>query len=319
MSTPTIPSPTDYYLNHPLYTPLPVNYSTYQDILRIEFFEGTLDAYCPHCHNNTIFSTVTINAPYLQHPRDKALRAKGLDAMLASQYEHADTGIVAYFPQLIEPHPSKNTSFKNFDDIHTYATQDRMFTRTFTCSRETSHTMIVISHIQGSRLAKIGQHPSLRDIHTPHIRKYQPLLGEKYDELATALTLGTHNIGIGAFIYLRRVFEHLIEEAHTEANTRSSWTEEREQEYQDGRVEERVKLLEDFLPPFLVTERKMYGILSKGVHELTEDECMSYFATLRQSIELILEMTLATKEAQNKEKQLKDALSSITRDLKRDS
>jgi len=33
----------------------------------------------------------------------------------------------------------------------------------------------------------------------------------------------------------------------------------------------------------------MYGILNKGVHDLTEEECLEYFPVLRNGIELILD------------------------------
>ena len=47
------------------------------------------------------------------------------------------------------------------------------------------------------------------------IKKYRKILGkEKYGEFGRAVGLYTHGIGIGSYVYLRRIFENLIEEAH---------------------------------------------------------------------------------------------------------
>jgi len=48
-------------------------------------------------------------------------------------------------------------------------------------------------------------------------------------------------------------------------------------------------LLKAELPEFLVENRKLYGILSKGIHSLTEEECLEYFDVVKAGIELILD------------------------------
>jgi hypothetical protein len=42
------------------------------------------------------------------------------------------------------------------------------------------------------------------------------------------------------------------------------------------------------LPDFLVQNKKVYTILSKGIHELEEDECLKAFEMLKQAIFIIL-------------------------------
>ena len=58
--------------------------------------------------------------------------------------------------------------------------------------------------------------------------------------------------------------------------------------------------LQSRLPLFLVENRALYSILSKGVHELSEDVCMKYFEVVRTAIELILDERLAQREKQAK-------------------
>lgn len=48
-------------------------------------------------------------------------------------------------------------------------------------------------------------------------------------------------------------------------------------------------MLRGHLPEFMAEHPELYSILSKGVHELTEEECARELPMLRQAIELIME------------------------------
>lgn len=52
----------------------------------------------------------------------------------------------------------------------------------------------------------------------------------------------------------------------------------------------------------------MYSLLSKGVHELSEEDCLAHFDTLRIGIELILDEKLDRKERERKFQDAKVAL-----------
>ena len=75
-------------------------------------------------------------------------------------------------------------------------------------------------------------------------------------------------------------------------------------------------MLSGYLPDFLVENYSIYGILSKGIHELSEEDCKSYFSILRESIELILEEKLEALQKEQKKKSIKQALSKIAGDIK---
>lgn len=105
-------------------------------------------------------------------------------------------------------------------------------------------------------------------------------------ELNTAYGLASHGVGVGSFIYLRRVFELLVEEARQLASNEEGWDQKL---FIESRMKERITLLSMHLPSFLVENAGMYSILSKGVHELTEEECLNYFPAMKAGIELILD------------------------------
>ena len=66
------------------------------------------------------------------------------------------------------------------------------------------------------------------------------------------------------------------------------------------------------LPEFLVKNSNIYGIVSKGVHELEEQECLEHFNVVEKSIEAILNQELESLEKEATNKELSSALNSIT-------
>lgn len=135
-------------------------------------------------------------------------------------------------------------------------------------------------------LIKVGQYPSRADLDIGLLGTFtNGIKGQYRKEFSKAVGLRAHGIGIGSFVYLRRVFEYLIEESHVIARGQPEWNEDH---YQRSKVLERIKILKNFLPLRLVETSEMYGILSKGVHELNDDECLDYFDLIKGGIEFIL-------------------------------
>lgn len=82
------------------------------------------------------------------------------------------------------------------------------------------------------------------------------------------------------------------------------------------RVEDKIKLLSDYLPKPLVENKAVYGIISKGIHELEEDECMRYFPVVEQLIKMCLDEHIAEKKKKADEEELRKQLSAITNEIK---
>ena len=161
------------------------------------------------------------------------------------------------------------------------------------CSRVEEHKMQQIVYFSNIELFKIGQYPSIAEISQPELKKYRAVLTkEKYTELNRGVGLISHGVGIGSFVYLRRIFEDLIEEAHLKLSVNEGWDD---QVYTKSRMNEKIDLLKSELPNFLVQNRGLYSILSKGIHELSENECKEYFPTVKLGIELILDEKLEAK------------------------
>jgi hypothetical protein len=127
-------------------------------------------------------------------------------------------------------------------------------------------------------------------------------------ELGRAVGLRAHGVGIGSFVYLRRIFEKLLEEAHGEAKKEVGWDEST---YFNARVSDRLKLLKAFLPTRLVETAKLYEILSKGIHDLSEEECLNHFELVQKSILMILKERHEKREYEKLVKNLNQQAANI--------
>ena len=159
------------------------------------------------------------------------------------------------------------------------------------CIRDRDHQIVINFRIHDGTLMKVGQVPSIADLTEPGLRKYRKVLGgERYREMTRAVGLASHGVGIGAHVYLRRVFESLIEKYHEEARLHAaSWDDD---EFLKSRMDQKIQLLSKYLPYFLVENKSLYSILSKGVHELSEKECIEHFPVVKLGIEIILDEEL---------------------------
>ncbi|NII81198.1 short-chain dehydrogenase [Pedobacter sp. SG908] len=176
-----------------------------------------------------------------------------------------------------------------------------------TCKRTRAEFNFYLFWNQEERyIMKIGQYPSVADFHIADVKQYNKLLNkESLKEFTKAIGLAANGVGIGSFVYLRRIFENLIYEALLDY--KREFTLE-ESDFNKKRMAEKIVFLKDFLPEFLVEHSELYGILSKGIHELEEEECLAYFDTVKVGIELILDEKL---EKYNKEKKKADAKAKI--------
>lgn len=155
-------------------------------------------------------------------------------------------------------------------------------------------------------MIKIGQFPSLADFHISQVKQYDKIL-EKEDlkEFTKAIGLAANGIGIGSFVYLRRIFENLISES---ADLMRKEGRLDEPIFGKLRMAEKIAYLTNYLPQFLVEHKELYGILSLGIHELSDDICLRHFDTVKVGIEFILDEKL---EKHIKAKKIADASAKI--------
>ncbi|MGE7129177.1 hypothetical protein [Lysinibacillus xylanilyticus] len=276
----------DLYLKLSLYQPILLDESL--ELLIADFFTYTndfqFDSYCPMCSKESTF-IMDLNEFY----KEKQFSIGSIHGIQERQEQYRQELVSRLF------------------ELGTPKTQ------VFLCQRNREHRFTFNFYFTDKKLIKTGQYPSMADIEIPGIQKYKSLLKRDYNDFSKAIGLHAHGVGAGSFVYLRRIFENLIEEIHQEYLQSDQWDDDK---YQRSRMDDKIRLLQDRLPDILVENRAIYGIMSKGIHELTESECLGLFPDVKLGIELILDEKLHQLNKQTKRKAFSTFVSTTTADLK---
>ena len=112
-----------------------------------------------------------------------------------------------------------------------------------------------------------------------------------------------NNLNIASLVYLRRVFESLIEKAKNKSET----------DFTGMRTKDIIKQLvkENLLNEMLKNTgyNVLYTLLSDGVHNLSEEECHEQFELLKSAIEIILEDEIYKKQLEKRKISIGNLLS----------
>jgi len=248
----TFLDPQTYFIEQGLYHENDISSNEEHNVFDLLHTSQSLDAHCLACERESVFK------PIENRPTFGSERFGG--------------------PRYIENLKDLGFDFTPFSYISI---------KKFICTRDDNHQLHFITLIQNDKYQKIGQYPSLKDLNITSIKGFKSILGASFfKEYSMAVGLHSHGVGIGAFLYLRRIVENfVIKPAHEEARLQPDWNESN---YQNKRVKQRIAALKDHLPDYFITNSNLYSVLSKGIHELTEDECNKYFPVVNSVMKYIL-------------------------------
>ena len=170
-----------------------------------------------------------------------------------------------------------------------FAGKSFILTFTFLCAKcKRPHYYSIL--ITDGNILKIGQYPSYTSNEVQDVRKYKNLISKYYPELTKSINAYSQGMGVGAFVYLRRILEHLVESRFTGDK---SWKFDEKFKA----VEAAEQLIPEELSP---AKLRIYSILSKGVHEYTEEECMELYLVVKFVVERMLDIELEKQENKRK-------------------
>lgn len=273
-----VPRPVDFYVSLPLYAPVEYEGAEIWNVLDVLYYNGTYDSFCTKCKRESTFKVQPPERP-IEYWRDRQLE------------EH--------LKRLGKPPRIPSIPSSSVFTVESLCTRNELHKQNFFFFVDSQ----VVPNESGPpstkwTFQKIGQQPSYGDLHILQVKKYAHVLDkQQLGDLTRAIGLASHDVGVGAYVYLRRIFETLVEEAHVAAKEVAGWDEEA---YGRCRMSEKIAALREHLPAFLVEHPGMYSLLSKGIHELSEQDCLKHFSTLRLGIELILDERLEARERANK-------------------
>lgn len=293
-----IPTPENFFLKTNLYEKFKIDRDNENDIdrvIEIEFFNEAISCYCPECKVNRTFRNDLI--------KNKTLSTKTTPHNYFNEYHDEE------YDKLEEVRPIINF-MKEIE-----MTENRTFTLEFYCTHNHDHRIYFTFTVQDSFIQKSGQFPTLLDLEdNTEINKYKKELGSNEGRnYHKAIGLASHGVGAGSYVYLRRIFEGFIYEAKDKAIKDGVIAED---DFVPKKMNERIELLRDYLPIILVEHKEYYSVVSKGIHELSEDECLKHFNILKMGIEVILDEKIEARKREEKRNTFKVGINETHKKIK---
>jgi len=297
-----IPEPEDFFLKTHLYKGFSIDRTNLNDVDRIielEFFNDAIHCFCPQCKQDRTFRNDTL--------KNKTLYSDTKPHVM----EQLVLGTVT--KDLIHPYEVNHYLLEK--ERGDYVEKERTFTLEFYCTHTQSHRIYFTFTVQNKKIQKSGQFPSLLDLENNlDLKKYKKELGvEKGREFHKAIGLASSGTGIGSYVYLRRIFEGFIFQAKDEAVKGGDFTAD---DFKGKKMDECIGMLSTkYLPDILVQNKKYYGIVSIGIHELSEEKCLDYFNLLKNGIQVILDEKIRAKEEEAKKEEFSKGISKALKEI----
>lgn len=265
----------DWLLRLPLYEKIDIGEEKQKVAESILLFEKTFDAYCPFCRLDSTFKSHVLEDVIKKYKQYSALMPLSNPGEVSKQFSIWDT---------------------------------RNIQKVVQCTRD-AHELRYYFTVENTHLVKIGQHPPLSAHSLAETTDFSQVLSRTLlNELNTAIDLASHGIGIGSYVYLRRVFESLINEAYLTASLNEGWNEI---QYAESDMQGKIQRLAPNLPDFVVETEQLYGLFGKALHELTDDECLANFDVLKNGIFAIAEERLIQLSRSKRMSEAKKALAKL--------
>lgn len=290
----------DFLQNSGLYDSIPVDKESISELITLIHGSCRIDVYCPSCRTQRVFRMNPIIS--FSDSNSHGIKKELLSTLLLNEQNRQMGEKIPAPGQVYVRDEPWNWDKKYSSDTHVMVFQ-------FRCTMCEGHTLDYAVLNMHDHLIKIGQYPSIADLSSDELQEYRKDIDEQsFKELRRAIGLHAQGIGVGSYVYLRKVFERILNKAGDEAISDGAIDEEI---LRKSKVDEKIRLLKDYLPKALSGNAVFYGIVSKGIHELSEEECIQYFPVLKSCIVLILRQWKKQREDKENEKEISRSISRI--------
>lgn len=295
---------TNFLLDSGLYDSIFIEEENISDFIELIKGNVKISTYCKECEQERVFTMKPIKYYHMTgREGNEKITCESLGDRMSSMKD--------VFLMTIAKTEGKNTDAWEWINSR-FANITRLMNFEFICSMDEKHHLDFTVLVNDNSFMKIGQFPSIADITFPELDDYRHVLSKQdRRELGTAIGLFANGVGAGSYVYLRRILERLVYQAKDNAGDKID-----NDSFENAKVADRIKMLEGYLPDILVQNTTIYGILSKGIHELSEEECLNYFPVVKECIFQILEMWENMRKKQADEEALNKALNVIITKMK---
>ncbi len=248
----------DFLQKAGLYDSITITESNINELCDLIGGKIKLSEYCTECKEMRVFTMEPITFVFEIDDEKKQMRSLAEELV---SHQHV---------QQMNRTPRPGDAFEVCDWYWTnWQTEKatRILQFSFSCAMDTNHHLDYIIKTEGNTMIKIGQFPSSADLSFPELDEFKKEIDKaSMKEFRRAIGLHAQGIGVGSYVYLRRIFERILDEAKQQADSDSSADLS---SYDSMRVSERIKLLKAYLPDMINSNPMIYGIVSKGIHELS--------------------------------------------------
>lgn len=228
--------------------------------------DDTLMRFCPECGMNTTFK-----------------KCKSYEKIL----HEINLSRVSGTPGQILNHDQKISKISKV----MFGNSEGLFVQAYECCMNEEHKRYSIYHKVNNKIIKIGQYPSdVDDNSKEHLDKLKRICSkneakEIANYISTALIMESYGYGIASLLYMRRAFEKLITISEQKLSIDSS-----------GKLmKDRIKS-NPLLPEQIKNNSRIYNIISEGIHNQTEEECLDIFQAIKIGVIILISKTYSNVE-----------------------
>lgn len=257
-------------IDAPLYEEVSL-YADFEDARNLRQHELKHDMYCPACGEGSTFSAFVSDDDVERNKRQVAEEAQNL--LKPANNKLRGTWHDRFSLQMTCARKGHVVEFRFVSEVEYHKVNEG----------ETRSTFFW-------KVRKIGQYPSITDFHRADVaRLKEGMSKENQRDFVRAINTAAHGFNVAACVYYRRVFERILDETAHAMALEQGVSNGKLPGYEGEDTAGKIKMLRSELPDFLAENSHLYTLLSKGIHQLTEEECGAEMPLIRQCIELILE------------------------------
>lgn len=180
-----------------------------------------------------------------------------------------------------------------------------LYIEEYECCIKNSHRRYNIYYLKENTFVKIGQYPSAYDNGSQeYLNKLKAVCGSsKANEMSRyikkALIMESFGYGIPALVYMRRAFEQLIYISEDKNELKNT----------GEKMADRIKN-NPLLPKDIKENKRIYNVISEGIHNQSEEECMELFKLIKVGFTILLRKTYEHVQEQKDLEELSKLVSS---------
>jgi len=187
----------------------------------------------------------------------------------------------------------------------------------FTCvSCRKEHHKYLVDQIVSESTIKIQKYGELPRKHLEKDKLLKKFFSGDSDNYEKAMVCISHGYGIGSFSYLRRIIEgnifQLLDMLQEDIECSENVNEIKDaiaELRKESPMSDKIKLANNALPSYLKPDGlnplgKLYQILSEGVHNLSDEECLEKATAIKECLKFLISELTSRKQNRSRFKSL---------------